>query len=87
MLRQPGHPLLWRQATFVEQGHFRPRFPGYAPRDGHPVVGDHLARFMQRPRRASVGAFLWTSFHPARIFTVTGIFTAFAIAAITDAAC
>ena len=32
---------------------------------------------------ASVGAFRSPSFQPARIFTVTGIFTAFAIAAIT----
>ena len=36
---------------------------------------------------ASVGAFRSSSFQPARIFTVTGIFTAFAIAAMTVAAC
>src|SRR4051812_46172581 len=36
--------------------------------------------------RASTGAFFSLSFHPARIFTVTGMDTAFAIAAITSAA-
>ena len=34
--------------------------------------------------RASVGALISSSFHPARIFTVTGIVTAFVIAAMTD---
>ena len=37
--------------------------------------------------RASSGAFTWCSFQPARIFTVTGIFTAFTIAATMLAAC
>src|SRR4029079_3473530 len=37
--------------------------------------------------RASTGAFFSLSFHPARIFTVTGMDTAFAIVAITSAAC
>ena len=37
--------------------------------------------------RASSGAFTRRSFHPARIFTVTGIFTAFTIAATMAAAC
>jgi hypothetical protein len=36
--------------------------------------------------RASVGAFRSSSFHPARILTVTGIRTALVIAAITAAA-
>src|SRR5262245_18840334 len=36
---------------------------------------------------ASVGALRSSSFHPARILTVTGIFTAFVIAEITPAAC
>ena len=34
-----------------------------------------------------MGAFRSPSLQPARIFTVTGIFTAFVIAAMTDAAC
>ena len=37
--------------------------------------------------RASSGAFTSRSFQPARIFTVTGIFTAFTIAATIAAAC
>ncbi len=37
--------------------------------------------------RARTPAFRCSSFHPARILTVTGIRTFFAIAAITDAAC
>ena len=37
--------------------------------------------------RASSGAFTCRSFQPARIFTVTGIFTAFTIAATMAAAC
>ena len=38
-------------------------------------------------RRARSGAFISASFQPARIFTVTGIFTARAIARTTSAAC
>ena len=38
-------------------------------------------------RLANSGALIDCSFHPARIFTVTGIFTRFVIAAITEAAC
>ena len=37
--------------------------------------------------RASTGALISSSFQPARIFTVTGIFTALAIAAMIAAAC
>ena len=52
-----------------------------------PILLAGLALALSGWPAASSGALRCSSFQPARIFTVTGIFTALAIAVMMDAAC